>query len=69
MDKKTLDTLHGLYLAPRTVQSDYARERAQEIGELASQGLITTKEAEGSYGRLWRINALGINQLIAYGLL
>lgn len=69
MDHQTLDTLHTLYLAPRTVQSDFARERAQEVGALASQGLITTKEGKDTYGRLWRITPPGQNQLIAHGYL
>lgn len=69
MDQATLNTLHTLYLAPRTVQSDYARTWAQEVAALASQGLITTKEAKATYGRLWRITPPGLNQLIAYGLL
>lgn len=69
MDASTLDTLHLLYLAPRTVQSDFAREKAQEIGALASQGLITTKEGTTAYRRLWRVTPPGLNQLIAYGYL
>ena len=69
MDQQTLDTLHALYLAPRTVQSDFARERAEDIGALASQGLITTKDGKDTYGRLWRITPPGQHQLIAHGLL
>lgn len=69
MDKATLDALHTLYLAPRTVQSDFCRTWAQEVASLASQGLITTKEKKDTYGRLWRITPPGLNQLIAFGYL
>lgn len=69
MNAETLEALHTIYLAPRTVQSDFAREHAQDIGALASQGLITTKEARNVYGRLWRITPPGHQQLIAHGLL
>jgi hypothetical protein len=69
MDRDTLDTLYALYLAPRTVQSDFARQWAEQLGALASQGLITTKEAKDTFGRLWRITPPGQNQLIAHGLL
>lgn len=69
MDKQTLEALHALFLAPRTVQSDFARMWAQEIACLASQGHITTKEGQSTFGRLWRVTPPGINQLIAHGLL
>jgi hypothetical protein len=69
MDQPTLDTLYALYLAPRTVQSDFARQWAEQLAALASQSLITTKEAKDTYGRLWRITPVGQNQLIAHGLL
>lgn len=69
LDYDTLQTLHTIYLAPRTVQSDFAREQAEEIGSLASQGLISTKDGKDTYGRLWRITPPGQHQLIAHGLL
>lgn len=69
MDEKTLHALQTIYLAPRTVQSDFAREYAQQIGSLASQGCISTKEDRNTYGRLWRITPPGLQQLIAHGLL
>lgn len=69
MDQQTLNTLYALYLAPRTVQSDFARQWAEQLAALASQGLITTKEGKELYGRLWRITPPGQNQLIAHGLL
>lgn len=69
MDDKTLGALHAIYLAPRTVQSDFAREHAQQIGALASQGCVSTKEGRNNYGRLWRITPPGLQQLIAHGLL
>lgn len=69
MDAETLNVLYALYLAPRTVQSDFARQWAEQLGALSSQGLITTKEAKDTFGRLWRITPPGQNQLIAHGLL
>ena len=69
MDQPTLDVLYALYLAPRTVQSDFSRSNVEQMGALASQGLITTRENRTVYGRLWRITPPGQNQLIAYGLL
>lgn len=67
MDDKTLLALQSIYLAPRTVQSDFAREYAQQIAALASQGCVSTKEGRNTYGRLWRITPPGIQQLIAHG--
>ena len=69
MDGETLSVLYALYLAPRTVQSDFARQWAEQLGALSSQRLITTKEAKDTFGRLWRITPPGQNQLIAHGLL
>ena len=69
MNAETLATLQTIYLAPRTVQSDFAREHAQSIAALASQGFVSTKEARNAYGRLWRITPPGQQQLIAHGLL
>lgn len=69
MDTATLIALHNLYLAPRTVQSDFARSWAQEIGCLASKGYITTREGAYVFGRLWRVTPPGINELIAHGYL
>ena len=69
MDKATLETLHLVYLAPRSIQSDFARERAQEIAALASQGYVTTRQAKDTFGRLWRVTPPGQSILIAHGLL
>lgn len=69
MDQATLEVLYALYLAPRTVQSDFSRTHAEQVGSLASRGLITTKETKDTYGRLWRITPIGQNQLIAHGQL
>jgi proline dehydrogenase len=69
MDQPTLDTLYSLFLAPRTVQSDFSRSNAEQMAALASQGLISTRETKTTHGRLWRITPPGINTLIAHGLL
>ena len=51
------------YLTPFKIQSDFAREFAQEVAALASQGLISTLEAPGQYGRKWRVTGIGIDKL------
>lgn len=51
------------------IQSDFAREFAQEVAALCSMGLITTLESPGQYGRRWRVTAMGIDALKKGGLL
>lgn len=55
-----LETLYSIYLAPRTLQSDFSRQWAFEIGVLASQGHITTQVGTDKYGRLWRCTQTGL---------
>ena len=69
MDRETLEALHLVFLAPRSIQSDFSRERAQEVAALASQGYITTCQAKDTYGRQWRITPTGQTVLVARGLL
>lgn len=54
-----LEALHAIYLAPRSIQSDFAREKALEVAALASQGHITTLVQKDTYGRQWRITPKG----------
>jgi hypothetical protein len=60
--------LHEAYLRPFKVQSDFAREFAQEVGALSSMGYITTAEAPGFYGRTWRCTGYGMEHLREGGL-
>lgn len=72
MDKPTLmDVAIELHRQPRSVSSDFARAYSQEIGALASQGLITTRLANRNafYGRLWRLTSNGVSHLEKTGLL
>ena len=48
-------------LEPFTTKSDFARMTATEIGLLASEGLLSTKVHEGTYGNRWLITADGID--------
>jgi len=52
-----------------SLQSNIAREFDQEIAALASLGLITTKDAPHSYGRIWRITEEGLGLLREEGYL
>lgn len=54
-----------LYSQPRSVSSDFARAKAQEIAALASLGYITTMlpASRGVFGKLWRPTALGLLKL------
>ena len=46
---------------PFTTKSDTARRCANEIGLLASEGLLTTKVHEGSYGNVWLTTEEGLS--------
>jgi hypothetical protein len=45
------------------VKSDFARAQAVFIAMAASDGLITTREAAGLYGNVWRITQAGMERL------
>lgn len=62
-------TLYKTFTSPFSVQSDFARARAQEIAALASMSLITTKVGKLEYGRIWRITEEGIETLRIEGYL
>lgn len=54
---------------PPKLQSDFAREFAQEVGALASLGLISTLEGPREFGRKWRITGIGLDKLRKLGAL
>lgn len=56
----SIQVLHRAYMQPFSLQSDYAREHAFEVGELASRGLITTQLWTGQYGKHWRVSRAGL---------
>jgi hypothetical protein len=63
------DILMRTYLQGISLQSNVARQFDQEISALASLGLITTKEAPHTYGRIWRITEEGLGLLREEGYL
>lgn len=63
MNKHTLKVLQRCYIQPFTVQSNYAREKATEVAELASRGLITTHVGQGTYSKHWRVSPPGMSLL------
>ncbi len=70
MNRNTFNQiLHRVYRSGLSLQSEVAREFDQEVAALASLGLITTKEAPHSYGRIWRITEEGLGLLREEGFL
>jgi hypothetical protein len=68
---KLNDVLFKSYSHGFAVQSNYARRYAQEVGALASMGLITTKVVRGTnpvFGRMWRITLDGMKFLSEEGI-
>lgn len=55
----SMAVLQRCYMQPFTVQSNYARERAVEVAELASRGLITTQVGTNAYSKHWRVSPAG----------
>lgn len=55
--------LWNAFKNPFAIQSDFAREYAQEVACLASQGFISTQEGPGMYGRKWRVTGIGLDLL------
>jgi hypothetical protein len=43
-----------------TVSSDAARLEAAYVAKAASMGLISTRAADGSWGRRWRLTSAGL---------
>lgn len=70
MDRRSFnDILYRAYIQGIHLQSNIAREFDQEIAALASLGMITTKEAPHTYGRIWRITEEGLGLLRSEGFL
>lgn len=63
------EILLRVYRSGLSLQSNYTREFDQEIAAMASLGLITTKEAPHSFGRVWRITEEGLRLLHEEGFL
>ncbi len=71
MTKDSLPTgvLLWIYQHPYKLQSDFAREWAQQVAALASMGYISTLEEPGVYGNKWRITGIGLDKLRSLGRL
>jgi len=63
------EVLLTAFLSPFKLQSDFARESAQEVAALACMGLISTQEGPQQYGRKWRITGTGLDKLRELGVL
>jgi hypothetical protein len=57
------EVVHEAYLGGFSVQSNFAREKAQEVAAAASIGFISTLEAPDLYGRTWHITGPGLQHL------
>ncbi|QDB71008.1 hypothetical protein bb8_p33 [Bordetella phage vB_BbrP_BB8] len=68
-DDLLAEVLLAAFLSPFKLQSDFAREYAQEVAALACMGFISTQEGPQEYGRKWRITGLGIDKLRDLGVL
>jgi hypothetical protein len=58
-DELLIQVVLDVHHSPRTVQSNWARENAQEVAAAASMGFITTVH-QGAFGRSWRATAAGL---------
>lgn len=63
MTPEQLEVLRKAYLGGFSLQSNFAREHDQLVGALASMGLISTKEGENAYGKVWRTTFAGLLEL------
>lgn len=68
-DDLLAEVLLAVFISPFKLQSDFAREYAQEVAALACMGLISTQEGPQEYGRKWRITGTGIDKLRSLGVL
>lgn len=57
--------LEAAHECPFKTKSNFAREYANEIAAAASEGFLTTKFADGSFTRSWRLTPLGLSVLYA----
>lgn len=63
------EILLKVYRSGLSLQSNYTRQFDQEIAAMASMGLITTKDAPHTFGRVWRITEEGLRLLREEGYL
>lgn len=68
-DDLLADVLLYAFITPFKVQSDFARQYAQEVACLASLGFISTQEGPQEFGRKWRITGIGLDKLRKLGAL
>lgn len=68
-DGKLKETLHRVFMFPCKLQSDFARDNAQEIAALASMGYISTYELPQQFGNKWRVTGIGLDKLKKLGLM
>lgn len=68
-DDLLADVLLAAFISPFKLQSDFAREFAQEVACLACLGLISTQEGPQQFGRKWRITGIGLEKLRKLGVL
>ena len=64
------DALKAIYallsiarIRPFTTKSTMARDAANEIGMCASEGLLTTKINETTYGNVWLVTQAGLDYM------
>lgn len=68
-NQKLKEVLKRTYLFPYKLQSDFARDHAQEVAALACTGYISTTSGPGQFGNKWRITGIGIEKLRQLGAL
>lgn len=51
------------YSGPFTTKSNFARHYTDVIAMLACEGLLTTRNPDGSYGNRWRITSRGLDRI------
>lgn len=70
MNRQTInEILHRTYRQGLSLQSNFVRQFDQEVAALASLGMITTKIAPHTHGRIWRITEEGLGLLRDEGYL
>lgn len=63
IDKHLFDVVLEAYKRSFSVQSDYARSRADHVAMAASLGLISTRVHQNVFSRDWRPTAKGLGWL------
>lgn len=66
-DTKLKEVLHKTFMFPFKLQSDFARDNAQEVAALASMGYISTYEGPMQFGNKWRVTGIGLDKLRKLG--